>query len=441
MLSVKILTPLRQRAMRRLWSGQLWALVAGEVHFVVIAWLALELTGSGLALGSVLVVGILPRAALTLFGGVAADRFGHRKVLVAANAARALLLVTLALIVHVGAVQLWHLYVVGLLLGAITAFYSPSLYTAVPREVPTEHVRAGNALMRGTAEATGAVGPVAAGFMVGAFGTGASIWITAVCFAVSALAMLSMRGTPLAGQVVTEPEEGAEHRSLLRDLRDGFASLREDPFLLRVLALLFAAGLALTGPITVGLPWLAREEFDVEPVAFGLLLSTWTVGSLVGVLVAGSLSKAPSWRLLVTLVSGVLVTALAVLGVARSLPAAAAAVLAMGVAAGAFNIFLLTWLQLRTHPARLGRLMSMAELAELTASPASYLLAGWMLDVSVFWMFTGAAVLMLTGAALVVIPGWREHGQMTVGDAESEGAGQAGQADQTDTKMAGEQQQ
>lgn len=430
---MRILTPLRQRAMRRLWAGQLWALAAGEVHILVIAWLALELTGSGLALGSVLVVGILPRAVLTLLGGVAADRIGHRRILVVANVARTLLLATLAIVVHVGAVQLWHLYVVGLLLGAIAAFYTPALYTAVPREVPTEHVRAGNALMRGTAEAMGAIGPVAGGFLVGAFGTGTSIWITAACFAVSSLAMLRMRGTPLAGRVaVTEPG-GAARRSVLRDLRDGFASLREDPFLIRVLALIFAASLALTGPLTVGLPWLARQEFDVDPVAFGLLLSMWTAGSLIGVLLAGSLSKAPSWRALVTLVSGVLVAGLAVLGVVRALPAAAVAVLVMGVAAGAFNIFLVTWLQLRTDPARLGRLMSMAELAELAASPASYLLAGWMLDVSVFWMFTGAAALMFVGAAVVVVPGRRSHGRMTVG-ADTEGP------DLGDTKTAGERQ-
>lgn len=401
--------------MRRLWGGQLWALAAGEIHFLVIAWLALELTGSGLALGSVLVVGILPRAVLTLLGGVAADRIGHRWILVGANVVRAVVLTILALVVQAGALQLWHLYVVGLLLGSIAAFYTPALYTAVPREVPTEHVRAGNALMRGTAEAMGVIGPVTGGFLVGAFGTGTAIWITASCFAVSSLAMLGMRGTPLAGRVAVAEPGDAARSSVLRDLHDGFASLREDPFLMRVLALIFAAGLALTGPITVGLPWLARQEFDATPVALGLLLSMWTAGSLIGVLLAGSLSRAPSWRALVTLVAGVLVVGLAVLGVVRALPAAAVAVLVMGVAAGAFNIFLVTWLQLRTDPARLGRLMSMAEVAELAASPVSYLLAGWMLDVSVSWMFAGAAALMFAGAAVVVVPDWRSSGRTTTG--------------------------
>jgi MFS family permease len=388
----RILVPLRDPGLRRLWGGQSFALLAAEFHLVALAWLALELTGSGLALGSVLVAGMLPRIVFTLAGGVAADRFDHRRIMVLCNACRALVVAGLACAILYDAARLWHLYLVGLLLGAITAFYQPALYTAVPRQCRPADLRAGNALLRGTAEALGAIGPVAGGALVAAAGVAGAFWTTAACYAIAFLAQVTMLRTPAA--FVPAPVPGAT-RSAFGDLRAGAASLRGDRFLIRVLALISAAGLALTGPITVGVPWLAREVYEVNAAAFGLMLSMWTTGSLAGVVLAGSLSRMPGWRLLVGGICAVISAALAVLGLVQSLPATAIALLVMGTAAGAFNVLLLTWLQERTPPALLGRLMSFAELAEVITTPLSYLLAGLLLDLSVTGLFVGAAAVLL----------------------------------------------
>lgn len=395
--------------MRRLWPGQVAALFAAEIHLVAIAWLALELTGSGVALGTVLGVGLLPRVLFTLLGGVAADQLGHRRILMWCNATRALVIGALALATALDVVQLWHLYVVGLLLGSITSCYAPALYAAVPRECPPEDLRAGNALMRGTAEAAGVIGPVAGGGLVALVGTGSAMWTTAGLYAVAYLTMavLLRPGAP-AYEVrpVGAPESGAPApggRHLVRDLAEGFATVRRDTFLLRVLILICVAAVALTGPITVGIPWLAREEFGVNASAFGVLLAMWMGGSLLGVLLAGSTDRMPSWRTLMGCLTLVMTACLATLGLVRELPVAALCLLLMGAAAGVFNIVLITWLQERTSTERLGRLMSLAELAELIASPASYLLAGLMLDVSVPAMFLGAAVIFLVGGAVVLL--------------------------------------
>lgn len=410
--ALRFFGPLRSPGLSRLWPGQVAALFAAEIHLVVIAWLALELTGSGLALGTVLGVGLLPRIAFTLIGGVAADRFGHRRILIWCNAARAVVVGTLALATVLEVVQVWHLYLVGLLLGSITSFYAPAIYSAVPRECPPEDLRAGNALMRGTAEAAGVIGPVAGGALVAFAGTGLAMWGTAGLYAVAfaTMGLLFRPGVPAQGGAPEESPVAAEavaprtrRRQFLRDLGEGFTAVRYDPFLLRVLVLIAVAAVALSGPITVGIPWLAREEFGVSASAFGLLLAMWTAGSLLGVILAGSTRRMPPWRTIMVVLTVVMTVSLATLGLVRHLPVAAACLLVMGAAAGAFNIVLITWLQERTSPERLGRLMSLAELAELAASPASYLLAGLMLDISVPAMFVSAATLFLVGAAVVIL--------------------------------------
>lgn len=399
--------PLQQSAgLRRLWPGQVGALLAAELHLVVIAWLALELTGSGVALGTVLGIGLLPRIIFTLIGGVAADRVGHRRILFVGNAVRATVVAGLATVTVLGLVQVWHLYVVGLLLGSVTAFYTPAIFSAVPRECRPEDLRAGNALMRGTAEAAGVIGPVAGGVLVAWVGTGSAMWVTAALYAIATGLMSVLLQSHLAGDVASRapsPPAGTGWKSLVRDVTEGIAVARRDPFLLRVLILIAVSALALSGPLTVGIPWLARQDFGVGAASFGLLLSMWTVGSLVGVILAGSVTKVPSWRVLIGLLSIVLTGALATLGLVRDMPVAAVCLLLMGTAAGAFNIFLTTWLQERTDPARLARLMSLAEVAELVASPASYLLAGLLLEVSVALLFLGSAAVFLLGAAVVLL--------------------------------------
>lgn len=405
---LRVLRPLRSPGLRRLWPGQVAALFAAEIHLVVIAWLALELTGSGLALGTVLGVGLLPRILFTLVGGVTADRVGHRRVLVWCNLVRALVVGALATATVLEVVQAWHLYVVGIVLGSITSFYAPAIYSAVPRECPPEDFRAGNALVRGTAEAAGVIGPVTGGALVALLGTGPAMWVTAALYAVAflSMALLLHSGVPTRGGVPRAPAGpagGPRGRALLRDLGSGFAAVREDTFLLRVLVLIAVGAVALSGPITVGIPWLAREDFGVTASAFGLLLAMWTAGSLLGVLLAGSSERMPPWRILIAVLTVVMTACLVTLGLVRELPVAAGCLFLMGTVAGAFNIVLITWLQERTDPERLGRLMSLAEVAELAASPASYLAAGLLLDLSVTTMFVGAGAVFLIGAALVVL--------------------------------------
>ena len=189
MPAFRVLRPLRSPGVRRLWPGQVGALLAAEIHLVAIAWLALELTGSGLALGTVLGVGLLPRVVFALLGGVAADRYGHRRILIWCNGARAVVVGALAAAALLELVEVWHLYLVGLALGTITSFYAPAIYSAVPRECPPDDVRAGNALMRGTAEAAGVIGPVVGGGLVALLGTGLAMWGAAGLYATAYVLM------------------------------------------------------------------------------------------------------------------------------------------------------------------------------------------------------------------------------------------------------------
>jgi MFS family permease len=389
--------PMRSGRFRTLWGGQAFALVAAEFHLLALAWLALELTGSGLALGSVLVAGVAPRIVFALLGGVAADHLDLRRVMVAANAIRAAVVAAFAVTVTSGAAQLWHLYVVAVLLGAVTSFYRPALFAAVPRVCP-DGLRAANGLMRGTAETLGAVGPLAAGALVATIGVGAAFWVTAGCYTVAAVMLVGLGVRPVA----SAPEQ-RRRTSVTVELRTGLRTVWEDAYLRRALALVTVAGLALTGPVTVGVPWLAHQQLATTAVAFGLMLSMWSAGSVVGALAAGALRRTPGWRGLTTVVVAVLAAGLVTLGFAGEVAVAAVALLGMGAVAGFFNVVLITEIQQRAEDGSLGRVMSVVELAEIVSTPASYLLAGLLLDASSTMLFVTAAGLLVGGGGLVLV--------------------------------------
>jgi macrolide resistance protein len=149
------------------------------------------------------------------------------------------------------------------------------------------------------------------------------------------------------------------------------------------------------------------------------MLAAWAAGSLLGIAAAGTTKELPPWRALMSVLAIVITIGMATLAVHPGVVVVAVCLLVMGAVAGAFNIVLITWLQERTRPDRLGRLMSLAELAELVVSPASYLLAGVLLDVSVTAMFLGAAAVFLVGVAVVILPGHRSTGSLPTAPADA----------------------
>ncbi len=267
----------------------------------------------------------------------------------------------------------------------MTSFYRPALFAAVPRVCP-DGLRAANGLMRGTAETLGAVGPLAAGALVATIGVGAAFWVTAGCYTVAAVMLVGLGVRP-----VTSAPEQRRRTSVTVELRTGLRTVWEDAYLRRALALVTVAGLALTGPVTVGVPWLAHQQRAATAVAFGLMLSMWSAGSVVGALAAGALRRTPGWRGLTTVVVAVLAAGLVTLGFAGEVAVAAVALLGMGAVAGFFNVVLITEIQQRAEDGSLGRVMSVVELAEIVSTPASYLLAGLLLDASSTMLFVTAA--------------------------------------------------
>jgi MFS family permease len=394
------------RDFRLLWASEAVSVIGDQFHFVALAWLVIDVTQSGLALGTVLIAAGVPRALMLLPFGVLADRRPPRSLMLVAHLARGVIVGAIAALVLSGMASLPLLAILGALFGVADALYMPAQQAFLPRTLAADRLPSANSILQGTFQLASVAGPPIAGAAIAIVGTGAAFAVDSVSFFAAALivAMLSSRGavsapvaaSAVAASAVTQPQ----HSSFATEVREGIAYVLADPALRTTLLLSLVLNFALNGPAAVGMPWLAEMRFDAGPAGLGLMSAAWAAGALGGTLVAGNVSPVRPGRVLLATV-GVAGVAMMVVGVGAWIPVVIVALAVMGVCIGYTNIIAISWLQARVPVAMVGRVMSLAMLMGFGITPLSLGLAGALIDLDATAMFvaSGAIVALVAAAA------------------------------------------
>ena len=400
---IGVLQPLRNRAFRMVWLGETVSMLGDQFYLVALPWLALAMTGSSLALGLVLMAAAIPRAALMLVGGALSDRYDPRRIMIASSVARAALVAVLALLVWTDAVQLWHLYVLGAGFGAADAFFQPAALALVPRLVPEDRLEASNALVMGSMAVTGMIGPALAGVAIAATGTAIGFGIDAMTFLFAVVTLMLIRRPPSASVEPAEQNTEGTFGAIIAGVRYAAA----DPQIRMVLLAVTAINLAVVGPFFVGLPALV-ETFESGPLAYGIVLSAFGGAALAGAIGAGSLGARARMSIVIPATGIALAIGMILIGLAPSAWAVALAAIPLGAGVGALQVSGMAWLQRRSEPAYLGRVMSLVMFAIMGLTPLSYAVAGAVAESGLTILFIGSgAGMILLSAATSLTSSWR----------------------------------
>lgn len=357
---------IRSRSYQLLWTAQFASLVAGFFNYVAVAWLTLQLTGSTVAVGSVLAAAAVPQAAFMLLGGAASDRFSPRNTMLAAGLLRALVIGVLSVLTLTHSVSLWHLFAAAILVGTTSAFFVPASTSMLPRLVAGNQLEAGNALLNISRTAAMVLGSAAAGVVVAAAGAGTALATDAIA---SLLAGLLVVPLPAGGRV-------AASSNPLSDVRDGIVYVWRDIPLRITLFAISILNLFALGAIEVGLPALAHQRFSQGAVALGSAFGAWGLGSTLGSLGAGSRPVRRRFGWLMVAVMGLLGAGIAAAGLAPTLLLLLAVMVVMGIVEGGGTTYIISWLQRRTAAGMQGRVMSLAIFASVGLEPVALALAG-----------------------------------------------------------------
>ncbi len=397
------------RDFRLLWASEAVSVIGDQFHYIALAWLVISLTGSGLALGAVLIAVAVPRAVLIVPFGVLADRRPARGLMVVAHVARGVIVGVIAALAMNGMASVPALVVLGVLFGAADALYMPAQQAFLPRAVEADRLPSANALLQGTLQLASMAGPPLAGIVIAIAGTGTAFAVDAVSFFVAALVILLMG--PASSRRLEDPATGvaalagSAHaptgRSFRAELVAGIRYVAADPAIRTLLLLAMVLNFALNGPAGVGMPWLAQQRFDAGPMGLAAMEAGWAAGALVGIMLAGNVRLQRQGRAVVAAVAvaGLMMVAVGALG---SLPGVVAALAAMGATIGYVNVVAVSWLQGRVQPAMVGRVMSIVMLTGFGITPLSLGLSGALLDLNATALFVGSGVLTLACAVFAV---------------------------------------
>ncbi|MGI8563684.1 MAG: MFS transporter [Candidatus Dormibacter sp.] len=397
------------RNYRLYFFGQVVSVSGSWMQRIAQSWLVLHLTGSGVALGAVSALQFLPVLLLGAWGGLVADRFDKRRVLLGTQAAMGVLALGLALATLSGVVNVAMVYAFALALGFVAAIDMPARQAFVMEMVGRQHIT--NAVSLNSAVFTSArvIGPALAGVLISAAGTGWCFLINAASFLAVLLALAAMNPSELQRSLPAARGRGQLRAGISYAWRN-----RE----VRALLLIIASVGTLALNFNVILPLVARNSFHGDATTFGLLFSTLGLGSLAGALFTAS-RRTIGWP---GLLGALLVFGLCLLGaaVAPGLIWELLVLVPLGVASLAFQATANSTLQLRVDAAFRGRVMALYGVVFVGSTPFGSLLVGWVAEQygprSGFVL--GGVSVLLTG--LVATYWWRRERQRGAARASGE---------------------
>lgn len=367
----RVLAPFKVRDYRLLIAAVSLSIFATGMWTVVMALQVIDISNDPAALSLVATCLAVGLVAFVLVGGIAADRFPQRSIIILVETVNTVAVSAVAVLGLLGSLQLWHMAVASGALGIAAAFFFPAYSAYLPRLLPPEQLLAANGIegvMRPTLQQ--AIGPAAAGLLIGATFPTVGAVICAVLFGVGLTLLIATR------PVVAQVESPHEKTRALADLREGFQFMVRTPWLLATL--LFASGfiLLIMGPIEVLLPFITDARFEHGERIFGFVLAAFGLGGAVGALAVSSWRLPKRYMTVLMACWGVGNLPIIAIGYTSSFPLMAFASFVIGVTSGAAMVIWGTLLQRRVPSAMLGRVSSLDFFVSLVFMPVSMALAG-----------------------------------------------------------------
>ncbi|PSJ24626.1 MFS transporter [Streptosporangium nondiastaticum] len=377
---------LRIRNYRLFATGQVVSNTGTWMQRIAQDWLVLSLTGSSAAVGITTALQFLPMLFLGLYGGVLADRYPKRRLLLLTQAAMGLTGLALAVLTLSGHVQVWHVYLTAFVLGLVTVVDNPARQAFVVEMVGPADLRNAVSLNSANFQSARLVGPAVAGVLITAVGSGWAFLLNGLSFVAPITGLLLMRTAELH-RVDRAPRGKGQ-------LREGLRYVAGRPDLVWPIVLVgFIGTFGFNFPI-----WLTAFVNDVYHAGagtYGLLNTLMAGGSLVGALLAARRGSS-RLRLLVgaALLFGLLeITA----ALAPSFWLFAALLVPIGMFGLTINVTANSSVQLGTDPAMRGRVMSLFMMVFMGGTPVGAPLVGWVTDAY------GARVGFLAGGAVATL--------------------------------------
>lgn len=370
---MSLFASLRVRNYRLFAAGQVVSLTGTWMQRVAQDWLVLNLShNSGTAIGVTTGLQFAPVLLFGMYGGLIADRYHKRRVLVITQIVMGLLALALGLLDLTGAVELWHVYALAFALGIATAIDSPVRQSFVTELVGPSLLPNAVSLNSATFNTARVLGPATAGVLIAVAGTSWVFLINAASFVGVLAGLAMMRDDELFTGKPASRRKGA--------VLEGLAYVRKRPELVAITMLVGVVGtLGFNFQLTSAL--LVKNTFHHGAGSYGLISAVYASGSLLGALASARRGRAARRRLVFVAAAAYgLIEILA--GLMPTYWAFFALLVPFGFATLTFSTAANTTVQLAAAPAMRGRVMALYLIVFMGGTPIGSPLIGWIAEVA-----------------------------------------------------------
>ena len=400
---IRALRPLASRDYRLLFAAVGIEVFGTGMWTIVMVFQVLALDDSPLALSAVATGMSLGLFAFSILGGVVADRFSKRRIIITVQGCTAAVMTVVAVLSLTETIELWHVGAASFAMGAGSAFFYPAYSAYLPQVLPSEQLLAANGLEGALRPSMGqGLGPALGGIVVGTFFPAIGAMIVAASYAIAFILTLFLsRRDELT--TVASPEQ---RTSVWGDLRAGVNYVARTRWLLWTLIFGSSLALIIQGPIEVLLPFITRDRFGDAESTFGFLLAAFGIGGAICSLVVSSLKLPRRYLTFMIACCGGGTLPLAVIGVADNLILMLSALFIVGAATGAGVVIWGTLLQRLVPLDMIGRVASLDFFVSIAFMPVSIAIAGplsLLVPIPVIFVIAGIAPPALALIALLAV--------------------------------------
>ncbi len=262
--------------------GQIISLFGNTILRFSLSMKVLDQTGSVAIFGGILALSMIPTILLSAFGGILADRVNKRNVMVILDGLTSLSIVIFAVVFHFTG-SILSIAIIMMILSVIQAFYQPSVQSSIPLLVEEKKLMVANGLVIQVNALANLIGPIVGGILYGFFGMEPIVYVSAICFFLSAVMEIFIR----IPNVFAQKKEGIL-ATIKNDLGDAVYFLKnKQRELLKLLFLIAGINLVLSAMIMVGLPYLIKIFLGLSNQLYGFAEAAMGIGSILGGLCAG----------------------------------------------------------------------------------------------------------------------------------------------------------
>jgi MFS family permease len=384
----------------KFWAGQTISNLGSSVTLFALPLLVFKLTGSPLNLGATSATSFLPYLLFGLVIGAWVDRVDRKRLMIATDVVRALLVAAIPLLADAGQLRVEWIYVLAFLQSTVTIAFDSAEFAAIPSLVESkDDLVTANGRIQASYYAAQVAGPLLAGLLMAAISVQQVFWLDAASFALSAVSLAMVRRR-FNAERDAEGEEAAERRrrAIFRDVADGLRYVLGHPVLRNISAMMAIINLLMSS-IIAQLVLFAKDRLAATDTQVGLLYSAGSIGVVALSLLAGPLRK--RWPFSKVAISALVLDGLMTVGLAftrwywLALPLWA---LSSGLGI-LFNINTGSLRQQIVPNEMLGRVISIASVLAWSAIPVGTILGGLTIE------RTGNVALIfgIIGALVVVV--------------------------------------